>query len=133
MPTVLAKIADREQELHTAADQLRARIEDLAGQLRELDAELDELAIARKVILALSPDEATPRLPDNPVYQHALTVLGEAAEPLRARDLCRALNMGTEPTQIEGMRDKLKRLVTVGLAIEPEPGLFTMPRARNAR
>jgi len=29
------------------------------------------------------------------------------------------------------MRDKLKRLVTIGLAIEPEPGLFALPRSRT--
>lgn len=47
---------------------------------------------------------------------------------LRAKDLCRALNLGEQPRHIEGMRSKLKRLVGRDILIEPEPGLFAMNR-----
>ncbi|MGW0884719.1 transposase [Streptomyces sp. NPDC002671] len=50
------------------------------------------------------------------------------ADGLRARDVCRALGLGTEPRHTEGMRAKLKCLVNRGILTEPEPepGLFTL-------
>jgi hypothetical protein len=130
--TALEKIADREDAVTTAAEQVRAQIEALARRLRELEAELADLQVARKVIFALGDDEpAGPRLPDNPVYQHILTALNDGTAPMRAKDLCHALDLGFEPTKIEGMRSKLKRLVATGLVTEDEPGLFTLPRPRS--
>ena len=127
--TALEKIADREQAVTTTIEQVRAQIDTLAERLRELEAEFAELQVARKVILALGDDEpAGPRLPDNPVYQHILTALNDSTAPMRAKDLCHALDLGFEPSKIEGMRAKLKRLVATGLVTEDEPGLFTLPR-----
>jgi len=135
MATTLEKIAAREQVIATTADDLRAQIQNLTDRLRDLDAEAADLATARKVILVLGEDEppAThPGLPDNPLYQHILTALVGAGTPRRARDLCRDLDLGTEPTNIESLRYKLKRLVSTGLVAEEAPGLFTMPRPRTA-
>jgi hypothetical protein len=130
--TALEKITDREQTVNATADQVRAQIDDLAGRLRELDAELADLQVARKVILALGDDELPgPSLPDNPVYQHILTALNDGTAPMRAKDLCHALDLGFEPSKIEGMRAKLKRLVATGLVAEDEPGLFTLQRPRS--
>ncbi|MEY9893525.1 hypothetical protein ABIA35_004456 [Catenulispora sp. MAP12-49] len=134
MATALEKIAVREQVIATAADDLRAQIQNLTDRLRDLDAEAADLATARKFILALGEDEppAThPGLPDNPLYQHILTALAGADTPRRARDLCRDLDLGTEPTNIESLRYKLKRLVSTGLIDEEEPGLFAVPRSRT--
>lgn len=135
MATTLEKIAERERSLAERAEGIRTQIEALTGRLRELDAETHELAVARKVILALGDDEPTPAthpaLPDNPVYQHVLTALADAETPLRAKDLCRALDTGTAPNHIETMRAKLKRLVATGLVTEDEPGLFAIPRPRT--
>ena len=135
MATTLEKIADREKAVTETLEQLQVQVAALTGQLRELDAELHDLAVARKVILTLGEDEPAPAthpgLPDNPVYQHVLTVLTEAQAPLRAKDLCRALDTGTGPNHIETMRAKLKRLVTTGLVTEGEPGLFAVPRPRT--
>lgn len=44
---------------------------------------------------------------------------------LLAKDICRALGIGTAAKDIEGLRAKLKRLVARGVLTEPEPGLFT--------
>ena len=129
MTTTLEKITAREQQIAASADALHAQIHTLTEQLRELDAEVGDLAVARKVILALGEDDPPPAaLPDNPVYQHVLTVLTDAKSPLRARDLCRALDLGTDASKVEGMRSKLKRLVTNGLVTENEPGLFVLTR-----
>ena len=135
MATALEKIAAREQQIVTAIDALKERIHSLGDQLRELEAEAGDLAVARTVILALGEDDPTPAtrpgLPDNPVYQHILTALADAKDPVRARDLCRTLGLGTDSTKVEGMRAKLKRLVTTGLITEDEPGLFAMTRPRT--
>lgn len=131
MTTTLEKIAARERQIAESADALRTQIATLTDRLRDLDAEAGDLAVARKVVLALGQDDQPlAAVPDNPVYQHILTVLADATTPLRARDLCRALDLGTEPSKVEGMRSKLKRLVTTGLIAENEPGLFTLPRPR---
>ena len=136
MATTLEKIAAREQAITAAADDLNAQIQSLAEQLRDLDAEAADLATARRVVLSLGGDDPPPAthpgLPDNPVYQNVLTVLTEATTPLRCKDLCHALDLGTDASRIEGMRSKLKRLVTTGLVAEDTPGLFTVPRPRTA-
>jgi hypothetical protein len=130
--TALEKIADREHAVNIATEQVRAQIDALAGRLRDLEAELADLQVARKVILALGEDEPVgPRLPDNPVYQHILTALDQATTPMRAKDLCHAFDLGSEPSKIEGMRSKLKRLVGTGLVAETGPGLFTLARPRT--
>jgi hypothetical protein len=43
---------------------------------------------------------------------------------MRAKDLCHALGIGTEPKDTEGVRAKLKRLVKRRILTEPQPGLF---------
>jgi len=48
---------------------------------------------------------------------------------MRARDLCQALDLPILPKNTEGIRSKLKRLVSRGIPIEPEPGLFARPDA----
>src|ERR1051326_3582330 len=119
--TTLERITDREQQLTATCDQIRAQIRELTARLAETEAALTDLATARKVVLDLGQDEPVPDthpgLPDNPAYQHILTALTDATSPLRCKDLCRALDTGTEPKHIEGMRSKLKRL----LATEHEP------------
>ena len=48
--------------------------------------------------------------------------------PLRARDLCLALDLPILPKNTESIRSKLKRLVSRGILTETQPGLFTLPR-----
>lgn len=56
-------------------------------------------------------------------YRDVVEVVADAG-PLRARQVCQALGLGTEPNRREGMRIKLKRLVERGWLVETEPGLF---------
>lgn len=51
--------------------------------------------------------------------------------PLRARDLCLALDLPVLPKHVEGARAKLKRLVSLGFFDETDPGLFTQPGQRE--
>ncbi|MFG2731543.1 hypothetical protein [Streptomyces canus] len=131
---ILEHIETRERELADQAGQFRARIEELTRQLGELDAESENLRITRKTLLALPlPSPATgsdrPDLPDHPAYQQILAALADAGRPMRARDLCQALDLPILPKNTEGIRSKLKRLVSRSILIEPEPGLFARPDA----
>jgi hypothetical protein len=127
---ILDLLAEREQAVRTHADYLRVQLEQLTAQAAELEAELADLAVTRKVLLDLGAEHAEPpgpaALPDNPAYQHILTALADAGTPVRAKDLCHALDLGLEPKNIEGMRSKLKHLVARGLITEAEPGLFAL-------
>lgn len=49
-----------------------------------------------------------------------------AGQALRAKDICRALGIGTTANHTESLRAKLKRLVTRGVLTENTPGLFTL-------
>ncbi|MFJ1611153.1 hypothetical protein ACIOHS_49030 [Streptomyces sp. NPDC088253] len=131
---ILEHIETRERELADQAGQFRSRIEELTRQLGELDAESENLRITRKTLLTLplpSPDTGAdrPDIPDHPAYQQILTALADAGMPMRARDLCQALDLPILPKNTEGIRCKLKRLVSRGILMEPEPGLFTSPDA----
>lgn len=48
--------------------------------------------------------------------------------PLRARDLCLALDLPVIPKRVEGTCAKLKRLVSLGFLDEAEPGVFAQPQ-----
>jgi hypothetical protein len=86
-----------------------------------------------------SPARTTPSLPtprpgprrwppEHPAYQQILTAFADLGRPLRARDLCVALDLPILPKNTESIRAKLKRLVSRGILIETEPGLFAQPR-----
>jgi hypothetical protein len=132
---LLDKIEAREQALGRQAEQARAEMEDLAARLRELDEAIDHLRITRKTLLSLASEPAAagpagpaPVLPGHPAYQQILAVFADAAGPMRARDLCQALDLPIEPKNTENIRSKLKRLASRGILVETEPGLFTQPR-----
>jgi hypothetical protein len=134
---LLDKIDAREQALAREAEQARTMMDDLAARVRELDEAIDHLRITRKTLLSLAgepepgtgpePAEPPPVLPGHPLYQQILAVFADAAGPMRARDLCQALDLPIVPKNTENIRSKLKRLASRGILIEAEPGLFTQP------
>jgi hypothetical protein len=83
---------------------------------------------------AAEPAEPLPVLPDHPAYQQILTAFAGLRRPLRARDLCLALDLDLPilPKNTESIRSKLKRLVSRGILIETEPALFAQPRPKPA-
>jgi hypothetical protein len=131
---LLDKIDAREQALARQAEQARAQMDDLAARLRELDEAIDHLRITRKTLLSLAGEPAAepagppPVLPGHPAYQQILAVFADAGRPMRARDLCQALDLPIVPKNTENIRSKLKRLVSRGILVETEPGLFIQPR-----
>ncbi|MGW1106593.1 hypothetical protein [Streptomyces sp. NPDC002540] len=116
----------QEEAARTQADDLRAQIDDLQGRLREAERHLEHLAITRKTITSLADRIPTspPELPEHPDYPRILTAFHEATGPLRAKDVCQALGHELLPKNIEGTRAKLKRLVKLGVLIEPNTGSF---------
>jgi hypothetical protein len=130
---LLDKIDARETALAREAEQTRAQIDELAAKLRELDEAIDHLRITRKTLLALADagdaePAAPPVLPDHPAYQQILTIFADVGRPMRARDLCQAMDMPIVSKNTENIRSKLKRLVSRGILAETEPGLFMQPR-----
>ncbi|MER6523101.1 hypothetical protein ABT246_40640 [Streptomyces sp. NPDC001553] len=119
----------QEDAARTLADDLRTQIDELHGRLREAETHLEHLAITRKTVTALAdriPAQAdSPDLPEHPDYPRILAVFNEATGPLRARDVCEALDHELLPKNIEGTRAKLKRLIKLGILTEADVGSFT--------
>jgi hypothetical protein len=132
---LLERIDAREKALTGHIEQIQAQIEELTARLRDLDQDLDHLRITRKTLLVLAGelDPAPPPppaavVPDHPAYQQILTLMADIGQPSRARDLCLALDLPLARKNIENTRAKLKRLVSLGVLEEIEPGLFAQPR-----
>ena len=134
---LLDLIDAREQALAGEAEQAQARIDELAARLREVQQEISDLQVTRKTLRSLAargdqpaagPAAPDPVLPEHPAYQQILDAFADLRRPLRARDLCLALDLPIVAKNTEGIRSKLKRLVSRGILNEPEPGLFTQPR-----
>ena len=135
---LLDKIDAREQALTREAGEIQARIGELTARLRELEEAVSDLQVTRKTLIALAgqddgqpaaePAGPSPALPDHPAYQQILTAFADLGRPLRARDLCVALDLPIAARNTENIRSKLKRLVSRGILVETEPGLFAQPR-----
>ncbi|WP_327347838.1 hypothetical protein [Streptomyces europaeiscabiei] len=105
----------------------------LQTQLREPELRLEHFAITRTTITGLadripvqSPDPSgSPELPEYPDYPRILAVFNDTTGPLRARDICQTLDFELLPTHIERTRARMKRLVTLGILTEAEPGTFS--------
>jgi hypothetical protein len=59
-------------------------------------------------------------------YRDVLEVLVDAGRPLRAGQLAVLLGLPAEAAKVEGLRSKLKRLVTRGWLSEDAPGMFAV-------
>jgi hypothetical protein len=135
---LLDRIDAREQALAREASDVQARIDGLTARLREVSEAISDLQVTRKTLLSLAsqddtqpagvPAEPAPALPEHPACQQILTAFTDLGRPLRARDLCVALDLPIASKNTENIRSKLKRLVSRGILIETEPGLFAQPR-----
>lgn len=118
----------QEDAARSLADDIRTQIAQLQGRLREAETHLEHLAITRKTVTALAdrlPTQApSPELPDHPDYPRILAVFNDDSGPLRAREVCEALDHALLPKNVEGTRAKLKRLVKLGILTEIDTGSF---------
>jgi hypothetical protein len=127
-------IAQREAAATTTAQALREQIAVLSDQLTRAESELADLATTRTTLVALTGEPDTPAPLDATIasvaYQQILAVFTTATTALRAKDVCLALGLGVTPKDTEGLRAKLKRLVTRQILLETEPGLFILAPTR---
>ncbi|MEU2601739.1 hypothetical protein [Streptomyces hirsutus] len=129
---VLARLEEREREITAQAEETREQITQLTAQLDELGRTAEDVRITRKTLLEL-PDPGPPappalKLPDHPAYQQIMAVFTAADHPLRARQVCEAIDLPVAPNNINNVRLKLKRLADRGILTETEQGLLTQPR-----
>ncbi|WP_219825988.1 hypothetical protein [Nonomuraea typhae] len=131
---LLDKIDAREQAVTCQIEQTRAEIDTLTTRLRDLEQAAEHLRITRKTLLSLADQPGAgnvppaPVLPSHPAYRQILDLFADYGRPLRARDLCEAMDLPIVAKNTEKIRAKLKRLVSQGILAETEPGLFTQPR-----
>ncbi|MGP3972386.1 hypothetical protein [Streptomyces sp. 6N223] len=130
---VLARLEEREREIAAQANVAKERIAELSTQPEEFHRAAEETRITRKTLLELPdpqpPAPPPPQLPDHPAYQQIMAVFTTADGPLRARQMCEAMDLQIAPNNINNARRlKLKRLVECGILVETEQGLFTRPR-----
>ncbi|MFE4801483.1 hypothetical protein ACFRFL_42610 [Streptomyces sp. NPDC056708] len=127
---VLEYVETRERELADQAAQLRVRIEELAAQLGEFDAECENLHVTRKTLLALpapappksrtAPRAGPSRLPADSRRIHRHRAADAGARPVPgARPADRPEEHRGHPIQAEAPGRAR------GILTEPEPGLFT--------
>ncbi|MFE2094628.1 hypothetical protein [Streptomyces sp. NPDC059460] len=118
----------QEDAARALTEDLPTQIDELHGRLREAETHLEHLAITRKTVTGLADrlpvQTSLPDLPEHPDYPRILAVFNEAISPLRARDVCQALDHELLPKNIEGTRAELKRLVKLDVLDEIDTGSF---------
>ncbi|MEU4245722.1 hypothetical protein [Actinoplanes sp. NPDC026619] len=131
--TVLDLIAARETAASAALDKLHEQQAKLAAEVAAIESELADLATTRQTLTKILEHEVTasePAIISEP-YQQILAVFTADRGTLRAKDVCCALGIGTEPKDTEGIRAKLKRLVNRRILTETQPGLFALTPERT--
>ncbi|MFG2677353.1 hypothetical protein [Streptomyces sp. NPDC048445] len=129
---MLARLEEREGEITAQAETVREQITQLTARLDELARTAEEVRVTRKTLMELSepqpPAPQAPKLPDHPAYQQIMAVFAAADHPLRARQVCEAIDLPIAPNNINNVRLKLKRLADRGILAETEAGLFALLR-----
>ncbi|MEU1037044.1 hypothetical protein ABZ402_52555 [Streptomyces mirabilis] len=100
---VLARLEEREREIAAQAETTGEQSAQLTARLDELGRAAEEVRITRKTLLELPdpqpPAPPAPKLPDHPAYQQIMAV-SAADGPLRARQVCEAMDMEIAPNNI---------------------------------
>jgi hypothetical protein len=113
---LLDRIDARERALAREAEQAQAAIDELTARLRELHEAIGDLQVTRKTLISLAGNDDSqpaeeagpaPVLPEHPAYQQILTAFADLRQPLRARNLCVALDLPIASKNTENIRSKL--------------------------
>lgn len=123
------QLAEAEAELARVA-----AAEQVVAQLLAEDAAVGEAARGDDSATVVEPGRVVPYRKDaagpgdlSAEYQRVLREVAAAGGPVRCKQMCERLGIGTEPRKVEAMRARMKRLADRGWLREGAPGLFTMP------
>jgi hypothetical protein len=97
------------------------------------DVESAVVPLAELVPVLLAAEASGDTTVTSEAYRRILVVFVQAPGPLRCKDVCVGVGLGTAANHIEGMRSKLKRLVERGILLEAESGLFALASRAGAR
>ncbi|MFI6274557.1 hypothetical protein [Streptomyces sp. NPDC050988] len=129
---MLARLEEREREIAAQAETTREQIAQLTGRLDELGEAAEEVRITRKTLLDLPdpqpPAAPVPKLPDHPAYQQIVAVFAASDGPLRARQMCEAMDLEIASNNINNTRLELKQLTERGIRVESEQSVFAQAR-----
>ena len=148
--TLLHRLELREGELRVRIDHLQKELEDLETSIRRIQiareeiqalGTLDSLSDAQDAVVAPTPDSAVVSPPTvhrehlpagrrrvGPVSDKIVTILASGDRTWRADEMTDALGLprGRGRTRVESTRQKLDRLVELGLARSIRPGLYAI-------
>ncbi|MFF2132065.1 hypothetical protein ACFVW1_43325 [Streptomyces olivochromogenes] len=102
---LLARLEVRERQIAVEAEAAHEQMVQLTALLDGLAQAAEHIAITRKTLLELTaeaplaPAEPAASLPDGPAYQQIMAVFAEADAPLRARNVCEAMDLNLAPEQ----------------------------------
>ena len=112
--SILDLISERQTVVAAAITDLREQIGKLTDDLHTAEIELSDLATTRTTLnrLTATSDEHSPSGSlEITVYQQILAVFTTGNDrAMRAKDVCHALGIGTEPKDTEGVRANMKYL-----------------------
>lgn len=104
---VPARLGEREREITAQADAAKERIAELSAQLEECHHTAEEIRITRKTLLEL-PEPASPAPPPRSCQTIRPTSrswwCSAADAPLRARQVCEAMDLEVAPNNINNTR-----------------------------
>lgn len=138
--SLLDRITERTAELTTRAEQLRKELADTEYELGRLETAgqvvaqllaeeqqptaggLEKPPVARVMIPHRAQAQGPHALPAD--YQRLLAAVTDKTGPVRCRQLCEQLGLGTEPRHVEAVRAKLKRLEDRGWLHRNGAGAF---------
>jgi hypothetical protein len=155
MGSLIEELKRQEEAARAEADRLRARIEELAGDLARAEEQASRLVIAREEVTRVLEQPAVAELPAgsageprtaSPIgavavppwqegadasvlpraYQDLLEAAADAGRPLRAREFAAATGLPTEKAKVEGLRSKLRLLAGRGWLAPAPGGLYTL-------
>jgi hypothetical protein len=155
MGSLIEELKRREAAARAEADRLRARVEELSGELARAEEQVSRLVITREEVMRVleePPASDAGGLAGNPgavspigavavppwkegtepsvlprAYQDLLEVAADAGRPLRAAEFAAAAGLSTAKAKVEGLRSKLKLLASRGWLAGVPGGLFTLP------
>jgi len=141
MGSLIEELKRQEEAARAEAGRLRARIEELAGDLARAEEQASRLVIAREEVTRVLAEPPGPSgapagepRPASPIgavtvppwregteasvlpraYQDLLEVAADAGRPLRAGEFAAAAGLPTAKAKVEGLRSKLRLLAERG-------------------